>query len=287
MARLSLFGFFALAFVAKEASAFADGADAPFDAVAWIQIKSQNADGPDMEDLDELKGSNPEAYALVKALLVKNSLGLIRRKETPPSDADNLVSEDSAVAAPPTAHKSFFNWKPTDDSETAQSVLGQVPTGSNMAGIAKSAALNLDAPPPSPPVEVPLPPQKDVEQQQPTQPTSVAPDATEDDLFSKGASQVTGGAAKPAGGDAGGKEGAFWSGLFKSKPKKHRQQQQQQQVAVSEEKKEAKKETALPATNSYLNGFDWNSDDGGDKTESSSSSSDSSTPQNNYMKFLS
>lgn len=285
MARLSLFGFFALAFVAKEASAFADGADAPFDAVAWIQIKSQNADGPDMEDLDELKGSNPEAYALVKALLVKNSLGLIRRKETPPSDADNLVSEDSAVAAPPTAHKSFFNWKPTDDSETAQSVLGQVPTGSNMAGIAKSAALNLDAPPPSPPVEVPLPPQKDVEQQ-PTQPTSVAPDATEDDLFSKGASQVTGGAAKPAGGDAGGKEGAFWSGLFKSKPKKHRQQQQQQ-VAVSEEKKEAKKETALPATNSYLNGFDWNSDDGGDKTESSSSSSDSSTPQNNYMKFLS
>jgi hypothetical protein len=59
------------------------------EAVAWIRAHSRSG-GPDEDELAELKGANPDAYAIVKALLVKKSMGLIKTPDhhsAPLSDA--------------------------------------------------------------------------------------------------------------------------------------------------------------------------------------------------------
>jgi len=128
----------------------------------WLEAHSRSAQ-PD--DLDELKNENPEAYALVKALLTKRSLGLLNPRhptasfapEKPADDAEqpsgpaafaNIVppgevtqakTADAVAAdvpavyaeAPKPEHQNWLNWKPTDsaaDSDEAmvQNVLGAV-----------------------------------------------------------------------------------------------------------------------------------------------------------------
>lgn len=227
-------------------------------------------------------------------------------------EVDNPVSDESAVAAPPTVHKSFFNWKPPDYSDEVQSVLGQV--RETMAGIARSTALKLDAPPPKP-VEAPPPPPKDVnaeawrlmsqpiqEDQPKERPKArslglreksfglsvvVAPDPAEKDIFSKGASQVSDGeesAAKHAAVLTSkrvvtSKTAARDAGSSAAKPVGSAfwsgifQPKAWKERQQVKEAKKAKKQAALPATTNYIKSFDWNSDDGDDKTESSSASS--------------
>lgn len=120
--------------------------------VAWLGSHAN----PSPDELDELKGENPEAYALVKALLTKRSLGLLDPKHptaafsasaTPaPLAADDqgpaafakFASQGSHIEsaetvypdAPATQHKDFFNWKPqqtgVDEDAEVQNVLGAV-----------------------------------------------------------------------------------------------------------------------------------------------------------------
>merc|ERR1719321_512174 len=97
---------------------------------AWLRART-GRDNPNSDDLTELARENPTAYALVKSLLVKNSLGLIKRRpdaitsEDAPTDMDDATGE-SAEPVAPTHHGNFFNWKPADDSAMVQNVLGQV-----------------------------------------------------------------------------------------------------------------------------------------------------------------
>jgi hypothetical protein len=120
-------------------------------ATQWLSAHSAAA--PSGDELAELRGVNPEAYAIVKALLTKRSLGLLDPKhptasfaaaapkatedevprgpeafkqfETP---AQNAVYAD--VPAPSAHHGDWLNWKPAngamDDDAMVKSVLGAV-----------------------------------------------------------------------------------------------------------------------------------------------------------------
>lgn len=128
----------------------------------WLEVHSHSAQ-PD--ELDALKSENPSAYALVKALLTKRSLGLLNPRhptasfapEKPTDDAEqpsgpaafaNIVSPgelnqartaDEVAAdvpavyaeAPKPEHHDWLNWKPTasaadSDEAMVQNVLGAV-----------------------------------------------------------------------------------------------------------------------------------------------------------------
>jgi len=93
---------------------------------------------PSEDELAELKTENPEAYAIVKSLLVKRSLGLLNPKHPTASFQVPAASEDSssateatdttAVAAP--AKHDWLSWKPQEnaanDDAMVKSVLGEV-----------------------------------------------------------------------------------------------------------------------------------------------------------------
>lgn len=332
LALLTLLGFLCLT----------EAADEQFDAVAWIQVHSQSRDGPGMGDMQELQAENPNAYALVKALLVKNSLGLVRRSkeaslfasDTGATDG-SMENADTAVAASP-IRKSFFNWRPSDEDDSAavQSVLGLV------SGAMQQKALEPATVTPStekaPPVASLTSEKMDVNTRAwklmstesiPTEPVEKkpdpqlrqrlreeaanfgvgAPDTKEDSLFSMGATQVSGGsttATQGAAEDPGGKEGAFWSGLFTRSKKLKPSYAHPYGLTGSTDVpardpmrdltgfSSPKKEAALPSTRISLKGFDWNSDDADAKGSSSASSSSSGSSGedlssgNNYMKFL-
>lgn len=204
--------------------------DEPFDAVAWIQVNSRGADGPEAGDLDALQSSNPDAFALVKALLVKKSLGLIRRMRK------TQTVEGSEEASSKAVGRSFFHWKPADDSDAVESVLGQV------AGQASTLRDEQDKPAPLPKAapRPPAPP-KDVNamawemmskpepvaassqpssslgigsrallQAEAAQASAMRGSNSEMDIFAKGASQVEAGSSPSGDQDAGG-TGDFWS----------------------------------------------------------------------------
>eukprot|EP00416_Gambierdiscus_australes_P042503 CAMPEP_0171102240 /NCGR_PEP_ID=MMETSP0766_2-20121228/57245_1 /TAXON_ID=439317 /ORGANISM="Gambierdiscus australes, Strain CAWD 149" /LENGTH=357 /DNA_ID=CAMNT_0011562479 /DNA_START=44 /DNA_END=1117 /DNA_ORIENTATION=+ len=107
----------------------------------------------EVDELAELKSQNPSAYAIVKALLTKRSLGLLNPKHPSASfRAAPAQSEDSAASGPaafqalaspasganamyaeaPVAqpHRDWLHWKPatsaTDDEAMVNSVLGAV-----------------------------------------------------------------------------------------------------------------------------------------------------------------
>jgi len=93
---------------------------------------------PSQDELAELKSQNPEAYAIVKSLLLKRSLGLLNSKQPSASFQGSAASDEStpaaeatettAVAAP--AQHDWLNWKPQDnaanDDAMVKSVLGEV-----------------------------------------------------------------------------------------------------------------------------------------------------------------
>jgi len=104
---------------------------------------------PDQAGMDELKTTNPDAFAIVQALLTKKSLGLLNAKHpdafggfdgTPSAATPDAPSAEASAAPeapavplaaigmdPPQSHKNFFNWKPnTDDDSMVSNVLGEV-----------------------------------------------------------------------------------------------------------------------------------------------------------------
>jgi len=128
----------------------------------WFEAHSRSVQ-PD--ELDDLKNANPDAYALVKALLTKRSLGLLDPRHptasfspAKPSDdaeqpsgaaafakfaspgelsqaktSDEVAADVPAVyaEAPTPEHHDWLNWKPTDsaaesDESMVQNVLGAV-----------------------------------------------------------------------------------------------------------------------------------------------------------------
>lgn len=129
-------------------------------AKAWLNA----LDAPPQDDeLAELKDANPEAYGIVKALLVKQQLGLLDPRHPTASMRANAVpavsAEDKAAlnrmeaevaakkdpteaestpdstalypeAAAAPAHRDWLNWKPQDsaasDDQMVQNVLGTV-----------------------------------------------------------------------------------------------------------------------------------------------------------------
>jgi len=160
-------------------------------AVAFLRVHA----APQQDELAELRAVNPNAYAIVKALLTKRSLGLLDPKHPSASFASHAApiddatpsgpeafkaiaqesGEKSAVAVPyeaaPVAseHHDWLNWKPqqsaVDDEAMVNSVLGavaQIKGGQNLRG----AAVNSDSeaateesaestPPPPPPSTTP------------------------------------------------------------------------------------------------------------------------------------
>merc|ERR1719235_778486 len=140
------------------------------DAVARVWLQEHQA--PQADELEELRQANPDAYAIVKALLTKRSLGLLDPRhptasfagakpvdtasqpsgaaafakfETPAEQAK--LTPDAAPAPYPdapvaSAPHDFWNWKPADsatsDDAMVQNVLGAV---SQIAGGKKGALL--------------------------------------------------------------------------------------------------------------------------------------------------
>lgn len=132
---------------------------------ARLFLKRHEGAPPQADELAELKGQNPEAYAIVKALLTKRSLGLLNPRHptasfsAPAADQDaapagpeafeklagpgelslarthqetarsqvTLPYADVAAAAP---HRDWMNWKPQNsgmsDEQMVQNVLGAV-----------------------------------------------------------------------------------------------------------------------------------------------------------------
>eukprot|EP00747_Dinoflagellata_sp_TGD_P192621 gnl/TRDRNA2_/TRDRNA2_57713_c0_seq1.p1 gnl/TRDRNA2_/TRDRNA2_57713_c0~~gnl/TRDRNA2_/TRDRNA2_57713_c0_seq1.p1 ORF type:complete len:356 (-),score=102.97 gnl/TRDRNA2_/TRDRNA2_57713_c0_seq1:68-1135(-) len=110
---------------------------------AWLSAHRK----PSNDQLAELRSVNPEAYGIVKALLVKNSLGLLNLKhpqmstwQQPPAQQQADVGSVGAAAYPQVApiyaqaptggRQDFFNWKPShreeDDDAMVKQVLGAV-----------------------------------------------------------------------------------------------------------------------------------------------------------------
>jgi len=146
------------------------------EAAAKIWLKEHRA--PQGDELAELKAANPEAYAIVKALLTKRSLGLLNPKHPSASFAapaaaqaeEALASSGSSLtadavypeAASPPAQHDWLHWKPKqsaiDDEAMVSNVLGAVaelksgrPHTKSLIG--KSQGTD-DAPPPTePPAE--------------------------------------------------------------------------------------------------------------------------------------
>jgi len=130
---------------------------------ARLFLRSHVGKGPNDDQLAELRNENPSAYALVKALLTKRSLGLLNSRHPTASFAAPKQDDDeekpsgeavfgkfarpgelnlarvqttaSEVALPygdvaPAAHHDWLNWKPQasgmSDDQMVQNVLGAV-----------------------------------------------------------------------------------------------------------------------------------------------------------------
>lgn len=93
-------------------------------AMTWMRMHQQ----PSQDELDELKNKDPNSYAIVKALLAKQSMGLLNMRH--PSSQRASVSDDdqsSSMAAPePHSSKNWLSWRPPSDDAAVSSVLGQV-----------------------------------------------------------------------------------------------------------------------------------------------------------------
>lgn len=116
--------------------------------VADEWLRAHAGEDPDEAGLDELKSVNPDAFAIVNALLTKRSMGLLDSKHPNPSFTDQAaplnavpdIQSGSSVAIPveavalphpqPSANKDWLNWKPStsaaDDDAMVKNVLGAV-----------------------------------------------------------------------------------------------------------------------------------------------------------------
>lgn len=133
----------------------------------WLRT---HQDPGDEAGMAELKATNPDAYAMVNALLTKRSLGLLKTRhplaQMNPADGADAASDspqaepkaemtapDMEVQVPSVPkHHDFMNWKPVSDDQVVSNVLGMV--GSLKGGTAPqspevvaTAVENVRAPP--------------------------------------------------------------------------------------------------------------------------------------------
>eukprot|EP00746_Dinoflagellata_sp_MGD_P151886 gnl/MRDRNA2_/MRDRNA2_83304_c0_seq1.p1 gnl/MRDRNA2_/MRDRNA2_83304_c0~~gnl/MRDRNA2_/MRDRNA2_83304_c0_seq1.p1 ORF type:complete len:279 (+),score=70.72 gnl/MRDRNA2_/MRDRNA2_83304_c0_seq1:77-913(+) len=109
---------------------------------------------PDEAGMEELKSTNPDAYAIVQALITKKSLGLLNPKhpnafggyqEAPGKGVMSTQVVDPQPEAPvaalatqtqQTSHADFFNWKPhEDDDAMVSNLVGAVASIKNDAPV--------------------------------------------------------------------------------------------------------------------------------------------------------
>jgi len=120
------------------------------DAVARAWLRDHRDPAHSGDDLEELKSVNPNAFAIVKALLMKRQLGLLDPKH-PTHSFSKPVDEDAGATSAPVdgpgknfqslsspsdsgamdkPHHNWLNWKPQDsaanDEAMVSSVLGAV-----------------------------------------------------------------------------------------------------------------------------------------------------------------
>lgn len=149
-------------------------------AAAWLR---EHSDAPNADELDELRSANPTAYAIVKALLTKRSLGLLDPKHPSasfsaakaPTEAvpgpeafANIAAESGEKpqvqpmypeAPTSTGHHNWMNWKPQqsaiDDEAMVNNVLGAVASlkGGQVAKSQEAPHFETLAEPPAPRLE--------------------------------------------------------------------------------------------------------------------------------------
>jgi len=220
--------------------ALSTGALGTFDAASWVRAHRAKNGQPDMGDLKELQSENPEAYAIVKALLVKNSLGLIKKKDTDTDDAGSEFQDDSSsMKASSNSHHSFWGWKPPDDSAAVNGLLSQVAGLSTLKSTRSSKTL--------------------------------APDDTEEKteraaLAAEPATPMSATSSSSGGGKDG---GSFWSGLFSSGAKESESKPKEDSALAPKPQEAPKKSLAAigASTSNSLTNFDWNSDDTNDDSD--------------------
>merc|ERR1719327_1775004 len=88
----------ALALLALGASATRRSATSASLSEARVWLKSHGP-VPQKDELQDLRNENPEAYAIVKALLTKRSLGLLDPKHPPASFAPGAQAAPAAASA--------------------------------------------------------------------------------------------------------------------------------------------------------------------------------------------
>lgn len=136
------------AIVLGENSRELDGAwkvSAVQEAKEWLQnYQDPAAAAGDEAGLEELKTTNPDAYAVVNALLTKRSLGLLNSRHPTAAMTDATAASMNSSPAEPQAepkaaeppsdvdvppapkHRDFLNWKPSNDDQMVSNVLGMV-----------------------------------------------------------------------------------------------------------------------------------------------------------------
>lgn len=128
-------------------------------------LKTYGEEDPDQAGMEELRTTNPDAYAIVQALITKKSLGLLNPRHPnafggmldAPGQAgamstkvveDPPVAPMSAVSTQTDTHKDYFNWKPhVDDDAMVSDVLGAAPPAKN-AGVDTAASVEAVRPQP-------------------------------------------------------------------------------------------------------------------------------------------
>lgn len=128
-----------------------------FDASALAKLTAKGRamalleENPSESELEEVRAADPSAYAIVKALLAKRSLGLLdpkhpsqmRQKPVSIEEEDAAPVEVEAPIAAKPSSGGWLNWKPASadaDEEMVSNLLGQVP------GAAQAAAPVQEAP---------------------------------------------------------------------------------------------------------------------------------------------
>jgi len=246
--------------------ALSTGALGTFDAASWVRAHRSKDGQPDMDDLKELQTENPEAYAIVKALLVKQSLGLIKKKDT---DEDNAGSEFQDTSTK-SSHRSFWGWKPPDDSAEVSGVLSQV-AGLSAMKSKSSKTLAPDDTEEAAPAQSAAPAEPEVATEEKTEPAPAVEPAT-----------------PKATSSGGGKDGSFWSGLFSSGAKESDSKPKEEAVAPKPVEETPKKSlAAIGTTSNSLTNFDWNSDDSDDSDNKAAAKPVGLMPAgNSYAHFL-
>jgi hypothetical protein len=138
-------------------------------------LNTHGGEDPDQAGMDELKQTNPDAFAIVQALITKKSLGLLNPKhpnafggynDAPGQGTMSTVVVDDPPAVPVAtvatgtehatsgSHQDFFNWKPHENDDAMVSdVLGEVAQIKNGGATVAAAPVEAVKPQPEPQIE--------------------------------------------------------------------------------------------------------------------------------------